>query len=273
MQDRISTYPGRVTLVPVSGQENTYTLTRADDPTQVGTPLNKQTLLSDETVAAIAAASGTTPETPSEALALVLQNASYDPHNIVATASGAYNVQMQNKEERTFTFPWSTALDKMPSHVRLELFPHFSTEDEPYKPDGSFGTYYGPAVIDMWYNSKQNRFDGIVKGHNYSWSNSTMGKEYQELLRGTVNGGSHGTTGVVSNAIFSCYMPSDRSYARGFGGAMFFPESGNFAFNEWGYNFQYSATGVSFKVALQIPTSESQTAQFTRFTVIAYAYK
>lgn len=75
MQDRISTYPGRVTLVPVAGQENTYTLTRADDPTQVGTPLNKETLLSDETAAAIAAASGTTPETPSEALALVLQNA------------------------------------------------------------------------------------------------------------------------------------------------------------------------------------------------------
>lgn len=75
MQDRISTYPGRVTLVPVAGQENTYTLTRADDPTQVGTPLNKETLLSDETAAAIAAASGTTPETPSEALELVLQNA------------------------------------------------------------------------------------------------------------------------------------------------------------------------------------------------------
>lgn len=39
--DRIPTYPGRVTLTPVSGQENTYDLVRADDPIEEGTPLNK----------------------------------------------------------------------------------------------------------------------------------------------------------------------------------------------------------------------------------------
>lgn len=275
MTDRQPQYPGRVLITPEDGSAPYYaTLALADEPLVDGTPLNKANLLSEATAAAIAAASGTTPETPSEALALVLQNASYDPNDIVATASGAYNVEMQRVEERTFTFPWSAALDKMPSHVRLELFPYFSTEDEPYEPDASFSTYYGPAVIDMWYNSKRSRFDGIVKGHNYSWTNSTMKKEYQELLKGTVNGGSQtASTGYVSGAIFSCYMPADRSYARGFGGSMFFPDSGNYAYNGWGYNFQYSATGVSFKVALQIPTSESQTSQFARFSVIAYAYK
>ena len=39
--DRIPTYPGRVTLTPVSGQENTYDLVRADQPIQEGTPVNK----------------------------------------------------------------------------------------------------------------------------------------------------------------------------------------------------------------------------------------
>lgn len=39
--DRIPTYPGRVTLTPVSGQENTYDLVRADQPIEVGTPINK----------------------------------------------------------------------------------------------------------------------------------------------------------------------------------------------------------------------------------------
>lgn len=49
MQDRVPLYPGRVTLAPVAGQPNTYDMTRADQPTQEGTPLNKATLLKDYT--------------------------------------------------------------------------------------------------------------------------------------------------------------------------------------------------------------------------------
>lgn len=49
MQDRVPLYPGRVKLVPVSGQENTYDMTRADQPTQEGTPLNKATFWADNT--------------------------------------------------------------------------------------------------------------------------------------------------------------------------------------------------------------------------------
>lgn len=49
MQDRVPLYPGRVTLTPVAGQANTYDMTRADQPTQEGTPLNKATLLKDVT--------------------------------------------------------------------------------------------------------------------------------------------------------------------------------------------------------------------------------
>lgn len=47
MKDRISTYPGRVKLTPVSGQTNTYDMTLADSPTENGTPLSKATFLSD----------------------------------------------------------------------------------------------------------------------------------------------------------------------------------------------------------------------------------
>ena len=49
MKDRVPLYPGRVKLTPVSGQENTYDMVRADEPTQEGTPLNKATLLDDVT--------------------------------------------------------------------------------------------------------------------------------------------------------------------------------------------------------------------------------
>jgi len=49
LKDRTPTYPGRVTLTPVPGQNNTYDMVRADSPIEEGTPINKQTLLTDET--------------------------------------------------------------------------------------------------------------------------------------------------------------------------------------------------------------------------------
>lgn len=39
--DRVPTYPGRVRMTPVAGQENTYDMVRADDPIEPGTPINK----------------------------------------------------------------------------------------------------------------------------------------------------------------------------------------------------------------------------------------
>lgn len=49
MQDRIPTYPGRVKLTPVTGEENTYDMERADGPVQEGTPINAWTLLENDT--------------------------------------------------------------------------------------------------------------------------------------------------------------------------------------------------------------------------------
>lgn len=51
MKDRVPLYPGRVKLTPVAGQENVYDMVRADQPTQEGTPLNKDSLLKDATAA------------------------------------------------------------------------------------------------------------------------------------------------------------------------------------------------------------------------------
>lgn len=62
MKDRIPLYPGRVTLTPVSGQANTYDMTRADQPTEEGTPLNKGTLLKDATAALYGLGSDAVPD-------------------------------------------------------------------------------------------------------------------------------------------------------------------------------------------------------------------
>ena len=62
MQDRVSLYPGRVKLEPVAGQANLYDLTRADQPTQEGTPLNKASLLKDATAALFALSADALPD-------------------------------------------------------------------------------------------------------------------------------------------------------------------------------------------------------------------
>ncbi len=69
MKDRVPTYPGRVELTPVEGEQNKYILKRADEPTDEGTKLGKAALLSDD--AAIAVWNNTPPSricTPSTAL-------------------------------------------------------------------------------------------------------------------------------------------------------------------------------------------------------------
>ena len=64
MKDRVPLYPGRVRMVPVAGQANTYDMSRADSPQQEGTPLNKASLLSDETAALIWPDASTRPADP-----------------------------------------------------------------------------------------------------------------------------------------------------------------------------------------------------------------
>lgn len=70
MQDRVSLYPGRVKLEPVAGQANLYDLTRADQPTQEGTLLNKANLLRDATAALLGLGTDAVPDEAFLALAI-----------------------------------------------------------------------------------------------------------------------------------------------------------------------------------------------------------
>ncbi|MDD4688316.1 MAG: hypothetical protein PHE51_01030 [Eubacteriales bacterium] len=61
MQDRIPQNPGRVLITPENGGAPFYaTITRADNPLEVGTPLNKATLLSDELIEGLLTSLGIT---------------------------------------------------------------------------------------------------------------------------------------------------------------------------------------------------------------------
>ncbi len=90
MQDRVPLYPGRVTLTPVSGQANTYDLTRADQPTQEGTQLNKASLLKDATAALFGKTNAAVPD---DILSLLSKSA-------LAQVSGKYTRHVGTNADR-----------------------------------------------------------------------------------------------------------------------------------------------------------------------------
>ena len=49
MRDRIPTHAGRIKLTPVDAANGIYDIVRADEPVDEGTPINKRTMLTDET--------------------------------------------------------------------------------------------------------------------------------------------------------------------------------------------------------------------------------
>ena len=89
MQDRASLYPGRVKLVPVAGQENTYDMVRADSPTQEGTQLNKDSLLKDATAALLGGDETMVPDEALVALKTMLDG-------ISASSIGAARIELGN---------------------------------------------------------------------------------------------------------------------------------------------------------------------------------
>ena len=68
MVDRAALHPGRVKLIPVEGAENTFDMTRADEPIQAGTPLNKGTLLSEPVASKLGLGGSATPSDALNAL-------------------------------------------------------------------------------------------------------------------------------------------------------------------------------------------------------------
>lgn len=90
MQDRVPLYPGRVTLTPVSGQANTFDLTRADQPTQEGTPLNKASLLKDATAALYGLPNTAVPDNVLSKIKTLIDSANANANTKARIATGSY---------------------------------------------------------------------------------------------------------------------------------------------------------------------------------------
>lgn len=108
MKDRVAVNPGRVLITPENGSPYYATMTRADNPTQEGTPLNKNSLLKDTTAALLG---GNADMVPDEAL-VALKNMvdGLTPKKIGAAnfASGSYvgTGRYGSSAKNSLTFPF-----------------------------------------------------------------------------------------------------------------------------------------------------------------------
>ena len=117
MQDRVPLYPGRVTLTPVAGQENTFDMARADQPTQEGTPLNKATLLKDATATKFGKDTGAVPDEVLDVLSKSVLEGTYPVVDVYAgqnwekgtvpNVSGSVWQQIAVANNILFSFPIS----------------------------------------------------------------------------------------------------------------------------------------------------------------------
>lgn len=155
MQDRLPTYPGRVTLTPVSG--NTYDMAMADEPSVAGTPLNKANLLTDVTAAAIAALTSTTPVTPDEALA-----------QLAAAFAGRAKIET-GSYTGTGTYGSSN-----PNSLTFSFIPKFVIVIEDYTASGTYqltnGLFVNPGRSGVY----QYTSTGAGAALRLTWSDATL---------------------------------------------------------------------------------------------------
>lgn len=193
MQDRVPLYPGRVTLTPVSGQANTYDLTRADQPTQEGTPLNKASLLNDATAALYGLPNTAVPDDVLSKIKTLIDSANANANTKARIATGSYTgtgtYGASHPNSLTFAFEPAVLLVSSPGNYGLEGFGYDSSSNVTYAMIGSvlttsykqyFGigvnanaTGYGKKSSDgktfFWYNtaSAANQWNESKKVYHY----------------------------------------------------------------------------------------------------------
>ena len=91
MQDRVPVNPGRVLITPENGSAAYYaTMTRADNPTQEGTPLNKASLLKDATAALFGLGANAVPDDALSAIKTLIDGANANANARAKIATGSY---------------------------------------------------------------------------------------------------------------------------------------------------------------------------------------
>ena len=165
MKDRIPANPGRVLVTPENGGSAYYaTLTRADNPTQEGTPLNKANLLTDATAALFGLGANAVPnDVFSTVRALIARNAT-DIANGVKIETGSY--------VGTGEYNWPTPV---PNELTFSIVPKIVfLYSEDYTSYNTIPTHY------FFFNGQSSFIpDGTSSGSNaLTWSGKTVSWYY-----------------------------------------------------------------------------------------------
>lgn len=120
MQDRVSATPGRMLITPENGQPAFYaTIEMADNPSVVGTALNKANLLSDSTATALGLTSSATPNTAFSQLNTKINNNNTKLNNATWKQIGTANISGLSANS-SFTISLSKSLSDL-----VEIFIFF----------------------------------------------------------------------------------------------------------------------------------------------------
>lgn len=183
MKDRIPANPGRVLVTPENGGAAYYaTLTRADNPTQEGTPLNKANLLTDATAALFGLGANAVPnDVFSTVRALIARNAT-DIANGVKIETGSYTgtgtFGSSNPCSLTFGFN-----PKVVFIYRENYAWGYSTATAMYEQGGanSVGVFFaGCTSFPAWYIKSASSSEGTkmtysLNGNALTWYLETVG--------------------------------------------------------------------------------------------------
>lgn len=171
--DRVPKYAGRIKLTPVSGQADVFTMTRADEPTVEGTPLDKATLDSiiqsrltgrfyEPTVTR-------TPNTAQSGLTISPIPSSgwvYDTENRLIARNGSYTIKASSDQ--------NTSANRVSDVVENEGWQSVGGTESwiEISHTQALKVYKMRFTIEMQYSSRLTRF--VIQG-------STNGTTWQEL--------------------------------------------------------------------------------------------
>lgn len=128
MKDRVPSNPGRVLVTPENGGAAYYaTLTRADNPTQEGTPLNKANLLTDATAALFGLDANAVPNDVFSIVHTLIARNAMDIANGVKIEAGSYTGTDETGEANaitlTFGFEPKMVIVQNASDLTLDFLP------------------------------------------------------------------------------------------------------------------------------------------------------
>ena len=165
MKDRIPVNPGRVLINPEDGSAPFYaTMTRADSPTQEGTPLNKDSLLKDTTAALFGLGADAVPD---DVLASIkpMIDSNYSELSSLANskakiAIGSYVGTGRNDER----YPNMLTFDFIPKYIAI-YYIGSDYDASPIKTElmqGMYGVFHENSIFCVTYYDGDNANVGVI---------------------------------------------------------------------------------------------------------------